>query len=305
MEDDAPLGPVARRLAATQRVLCVEDEPDIASFLRAYFRAAGYDLVHIDPADADAVVAAVAEHEPDLMLLDVRLRGFSGTEAYRRIRADASLDYMPIIVVSAHAESDPDFIEPTGLDAFVQKPFNTNSLADLVRERLDAAASQREAAEPDRVELLDQDQLESRVADIVANAGHGRGFALALIRLMTDDAVVSGVGRDGRTHLLTEIARAARTSVPADSFTGRPEPAELAFVFPSNDAASCYGIVQAAIAKAVGEFRFKGGASVPVELAAGVAGYPDNAADVDGLFMAADAALAEAIERGALVHLAL
>ena len=70
------LGPVARRLAASQRVLMVEDEPDIALFLRAYFRAAGYDLVHVDPDTVDEALGALEEHEPDLVLLDLRLRGF-------------------------------------------------------------------------------------------------------------------------------------------------------------------------------------------------------------------------------------
>ena len=133
------LGPVARRLAATQRVLCVEDEPDIAAFLRAYFRAAGYDLVHLDPTDPDEVLRALDEHEPDCVLLDVRLRGFSGSEAYRRMRSDERWAFTPVIMVSAHAMADPSFRRPTGLDAFVPKPFNTNELAELVRERIDAA----------------------------------------------------------------------------------------------------------------------------------------------------------------------
>src|SRR3546814_17434254 len=83
MPEDHRLGSVARRLAATERVLVVEDEHDIADFLRAYFRASGYDLVHIDPDTPLQVLDALDEHKPDCVLLDLNLRGFSGAAAYR------------------------------------------------------------------------------------------------------------------------------------------------------------------------------------------------------------------------------
>ena len=64
MPEEPRLGSVARRLAATERVLVVEDEHDIADFLRAYFRAAGYDFVHIDPDTPLGVLDALDEHSP-------------------------------------------------------------------------------------------------------------------------------------------------------------------------------------------------------------------------------------------------
>ena len=48
-------GSLSHRLAATTRILAVEDEADIAEFLRAYFRATGYDLIHLDPESATEV----------------------------------------------------------------------------------------------------------------------------------------------------------------------------------------------------------------------------------------------------------
>ena len=78
----------------------MEDDDDIAEFLRAYFRASGYDLVRIDPLSAKEVVDAVDEHTPDLVLLDYRLRGFSGHEAYRLLRAQDRFAFVPVIVVT-------------------------------------------------------------------------------------------------------------------------------------------------------------------------------------------------------------
>jgi len=299
------LGPVARRLAATQRVLCVEDEPDIAAFLRAYFRAAGYDLVHVDPTDPDEVLAALDEHQPDCVLLDVRLRGFSGVEAYRRMRSDERWAFSPVIMVSAHAAADPSFRRPTGLDAFVAKPFNTNHLAELVRERIDAGAALAERGRDERRELLSQEYLSARLADEIAIAGSDGEVSLAIAHLRSYADVVAGVGAEGLDHLVRTLVDRARPLLPPGSVLGATSRDEVALVLPATGPRDAYAAVRAVLDEIRGEFHFAGGAVVPVDVVAGLAGYPANATDPDGLFMAADAALAEAVEHGIAVQLAL
>ena len=307
VDDPSPskLGPVARRLAATQRVLCVEDEPDIAAFLRAYFRAAGYDLVHIDPTDPDEVLAALDEHAPDCVLLDVRLRGFSGVEAYRRMRSDERWAFTPVIMVSAHASSDPSFRKPTGLDAFVAKPFNTNALADLVRERIEAGAALAERGRDARRELLSQDYLTARLADEIAVAGDDGHVSLAIARLRSLPDVLVEVGADGLDHLVRSLVDRARAMLPDDAVMGATSRDEVALLLPGAGPRDAYAVVRRVLADLRGEFHFAGGAVVPVDVVAGLAAYPDNAADPDGLFMAADAALTEAGDHDAIVQLAL
>ena len=89
MADMPRPGSIASRLHATSTVLVVEDEHDIADFLRAYFRASGYALVHVDPDSVDDVVAAVEKVDPACVLLDLHLRGFSGLDSYRLLRDSA------------------------------------------------------------------------------------------------------------------------------------------------------------------------------------------------------------------------
>src|SRR3954447_22004160 len=103
MPDQGRPGSLAHRLSASTRILAVEDEADIAEFLRAYFRASGYDLIHLDPLSPAEVVDAVDEHRPDLILLDYGLRGFSGDDAYRQIRAQERFAFVPVIVVTGDA----------------------------------------------------------------------------------------------------------------------------------------------------------------------------------------------------------
>lgn len=308
MVGEPKLGPVARRLAATRRVLCVEDEPDIAAFLRAYFRAAGYDFVHLDPTDPDEVMQALDRDEPDLVLLDVRLRGFSGLEAYRRMRADERWAFTPVIMVSAHAESVPDFRKPTGLDAFVAKPFNTNVLADLVNERIERAEELEGRGRDLRRELLTQEYLEARLADEISltrSAGTDGKLSLAIARLRSLEDVLHEVGNDGFDHLLRTLVERARPLLPATAVLGSTRRDEVAIVLPGMASREAYTTMRHVIAELSGEFRFAGGAVVPVELSAGLASYPANAGDPDGLFMAADAALADAVDDGTAVELAL
>src|SRR3546814_17411425 len=105
MPEDHRLGSVARRLEATERVLVVEDEHDIADFLRAYFRASGYDLVHIDPDTPLQVLDALDEHKPACVPLNLTLRGFSGAEAYRLLPTADRHALLPVTVVSENGST--------------------------------------------------------------------------------------------------------------------------------------------------------------------------------------------------------
>jgi len=112
-------------------VLVVEDERDIATFLRAYFRASGTDVVHVDPTTPQEVADAVAVHNPTCVLLDLNLRGFSGLDAYREIRARGT--ETPVIVVTA--DPNPKTHRTAlneGVAAIVQKPFSARELYALV-----------------------------------------------------------------------------------------------------------------------------------------------------------------------------
>src|SRR5436305_10567300 len=92
-------GGLVSRLEPSETVLVVEDEYDIATFLRAYFRASGTDVVHVDPTTPAEVAAAVATHSPSCVLFDLNLRGSNGLEAYREMRSTGA--DTPAIVVTA------------------------------------------------------------------------------------------------------------------------------------------------------------------------------------------------------------
>ena len=125
------VGSLTSRLQPTETVLVVEDERDIAVFLRAYFRASGTDVVHVDPTSPAEVADAVATHNPMCVLLDLNLRGFNGLDAYREIRARGTAT--PVIVVTADPNPKTQRAAlAEGVAAIVHKPFSAKELYSLV-----------------------------------------------------------------------------------------------------------------------------------------------------------------------------
>lgn len=300
MDPGARPGSVAARLAATIRVLSVEDDPDIAEFLRAYFRASGYDLVHVDPTSAEEVLAAVGSSRADCVLLDIGLRGFSGFDAYDLVRADPRFDHVPIIVVSAdetvkqHAEH-----LSLGSDGVVTKPFNARTLAGVVATHIAAA---RAAAAP-----MDAGALTTALDDELATAkGTGAPVTFVLVALRGRPAIATAVGVDGLAYVAREVIRRTWELVPERSVVGFGEGEELAVVLPGMGPGAAVPAVEAAVAAATAApVILPGGAEVTVEVAAGVASFPDHAGTADELYMAADAALADAMDANAAVSLAI
>jgi CheY-like chemotaxis protein len=296
MPEDHRLGSVARRLAATQRVMVVEDEQDIADFLRAYFRASGYDLVHIDPDTPLAVLEALDAQEPDCVLLDLNLRGFSGAEAYRLLRSDPRYALLPVIVVSARPDAQELVSATGGIDAFVTKPFNVNTLAELVVERIASAAKVREASAADDVTgLLGHGYVEARLVDELTIAAPDHPAAFALVRLRTLAEITTTVGSEGSRYVVQELIRRARAYLPDDAALGLTRTQELAVLLPGATADEAAQRLRTAIDGIGPTFQLPGGAEVKLRFAAGLAGYPDHAGDADSLYMAADSALADAV----------
>jgi CheY-like chemotaxis protein len=107
-------------LAAT--VLVADDDADILRFVEINLRLEGFEVVTArDGPDALAKAAAV---RPDLVLLDVQMPGIDGYTICARIRADASLAAVRVIMVTAnYGSADVQAARRAGADDFLVKPF--------------------------------------------------------------------------------------------------------------------------------------------------------------------------------------
>ncbi len=115
------------------KILIVEDEPRIASFVSRGLEAAGYETVRIE--DGAEGLAAALRGDGDLVLLDVGLPSMDGFEVLRELRARGSA--IPVIMLTARS-STRDTVEglEAGANDYVSKPFTFEELLARVRSRL-------------------------------------------------------------------------------------------------------------------------------------------------------------------------
>lgn len=117
------------------RILVVDDDPDIATFIEVALSTAGYDVAVAH--DGERALAAVAERRPDLVLLDVMLPTIDGFEVASELRRRPELTGMGIIVVSARGMRDDRLRGLTlGVDDYIVKPFEPDVLLARVRAAL-------------------------------------------------------------------------------------------------------------------------------------------------------------------------
>ena len=114
------------------KILIVEDEPNIARFVKTNLEMAGYQTLIAETCRAGSMM--VASHMPDLIILDLGLPDRDGTELIREVRSRSGL---PILVLSARAlENDKVQALDLGANDYVTKPFGTAELVARVRAAL-------------------------------------------------------------------------------------------------------------------------------------------------------------------------
>ena len=148
------------------RILVVDDNAANLDILRTRLIAQGYEIV--TAMDGEQALAATREHLPDLILLDIMMPKMDGVEVCRRLRADASLPFVPIILVTA--KSDPKDVVAAleaGGDEYLTKPVDHSSLVARVKSMLRIKALQDQVREQ-AGQLQEWNRtLEQRVAEQV------------------------------------------------------------------------------------------------------------------------------------------
>jgi DNA-binding response OmpR family regulator len=116
----------------TQRILIIEDEVEIADYLRRGLAFEGF-VVEV-AADGYAALAAARDRPPDVVVLDVMLPGLDGMEVAQRLRAGSSV---PIIMLTAR-DSVADRVAglERGADDYLVKPFAFEELLARIRVQL-------------------------------------------------------------------------------------------------------------------------------------------------------------------------
>jgi DNA-binding response OmpR family regulator len=124
--------------AMSQKILIVDDEPNILVSLEYLMKREGYD-VHV-ARDGQEALDVVRRERPRLVLLDVMMPRKTGFEVCQELRADEAVRDTLVLMLTAKGR-DADVAKGLGVgaDAYMTKPFSTRELVQKVREMLEGA----------------------------------------------------------------------------------------------------------------------------------------------------------------------
>ena len=117
---------------AHETILVIEDEEDILELIRYNLDREGYRVVCAESGEKGLEIAR--RQRPDLLLLDLMLPGLDGLEVCKRLKTDASVSTLPIVMVTARGE-EADVVTglELGAEDYVTKPFSPRVLVARVR----------------------------------------------------------------------------------------------------------------------------------------------------------------------------
>jgi two-component system phosphate regulon response regulator PhoB len=133
--------------AMGDRILLVDDEPDIQQLLLFNLKEAGFEPEA--QSTGEGGLAAAHRARPRVVLLDLMLPDMSGTEVCRRMRADAALSDVGVLMLTARGdEYDKVLGFEVGADDYVVKPFSVRELVMRVKALARRVSERERAREP-------------------------------------------------------------------------------------------------------------------------------------------------------------
>lgn len=116
------------------RVVCVEDEPEMIDLYRLILNRRGYEVIGADGGLEG--LQTIREQHPDLVLLDLMMPDMDGWEVYKQMKSDPNTASIPVIVVTAKAQSIDKVLglHIAQVDDYISKPFSPQELLDSVEK---------------------------------------------------------------------------------------------------------------------------------------------------------------------------
>jgi diguanylate cyclase (GGDEF)-like protein len=221
-----------RGRAEAPRVLAVEDDPDQAAFVKAVLGSGGYGVrICSDPARFEEEAIAF---EPDLVLMDINLPGFSGYDLARFLRQNEKYAAVPVVFLTAEyrAQSRIEAIRAGGDDHLV-KPIAPAILLSTVAARIERAQFLKSLIGRDGLTgLLNHTAFLEGARGVVLRQSRnpGKGAAFALIDLDLFRAVNDRHGHPVGDRVLASLGALLRRRVRGSDLVGRLGGEEFAVI---------------------------------------------------------------------------
>jgi diguanylate cyclase (GGDEF)-like protein len=260
-------------------VLIVDDHPDNVEVLQARLNALGYRTACA--ADGETALEMVAKSPPDLILLDVMMPHMDGNEVARRIKADKSLPFIPIIMQTALDSTQSKVVGlDSGADDYVTKPINYAELQARMGAALRVKALQDRISEMAITDgltgLYNRRHLDERLDEMFEHCARlHEPLSVAMFDIDHFKKVNDTYGHQVGDIVLTQFAQLLKHAARDIDRIGRYGGEEFMVLLPGTvlDA----GVTFAKRARQEVEthqFEYEGGV-LKCSISAGVAGYPN------------------------------
>ncbi len=122
--------------ARLKYILCIEDEPEMIDLIRLILGRRGFEVKGANGGVEG--LKMIRQEKPDLVLLDLMMPDMDGWEVYQQIKADEKTRNIPVIVVTAKAQSIDKVLglHIAKVDDYIAKPFSPQDLLTSVERVL-------------------------------------------------------------------------------------------------------------------------------------------------------------------------
>ena len=121
-----------------QRILVIDDEPDVVSYLSAFLEDEGFQVFTAGNGPDGLTLAQ--QQNPDMITLDITMPGMSGIEVLTTLRRDEHLSCIPVIIITGVTSFDKltDYRDVRPPEGFMQKPIDLVQLLCTIEGILDS-----------------------------------------------------------------------------------------------------------------------------------------------------------------------
>jgi diguanylate cyclase (GGDEF)-like protein len=281
-------------------VLVVDDEPDKRLLLAFAMRNEGYEVYTAE--DGAEGLAAVEEHQPDLIVTDVMMPRMDGYEMIRRVRSNPRTRFIPVIIQSAARiqEKDVRLGSEIGALGYLTDPTDLDLLRARARTLLEFKqyldACQDAAFTDDLTGLANRRRFERQLEREVARTErYGHPFCLLLVDIDRFKEVNDAHGHDAGDEALRLVANAIQSGTRGIDTGARIGGDEFAVILPETNLERGLEVAER-LRVSISALELPHAGHLAASL--GVAELPACAAGGDELRAAADAALYEAKRGG-------
>ena len=150
-----------------RKILLADDSVTAQNMGRKILADAGYEVITVN--NGSAALKKIAEHKPDLIILDVYMPGYSGLEVCQRLKEAQETSRVPVLLTVGKLEPfKPEEAKRVRADGFIVKPFEASELLSALSKLEDKIVPRAEAAKPGRFAranaALDEGRYDKTVA---------------------------------------------------------------------------------------------------------------------------------------------